>query len=287
MNLPQYLEQREVRELISRALIEDLGPGDYTSEALVGEDDLAHAALVSRGQYIVAGGPVAELVFQIVDPHVKTRLLVPDGHVVAPGEAIMQIEGRARDLLTAERTALNFIQQMTGVATLTRQFVERVQQYGVQILDTRKTVPTLRRLQKYAVACGGGVNHRLALYDRILIKDNHLAFWRRHGTGNPADAVRLARQKFPNLEIEIEVENEAELTQVLEAKPDWVMLDNMPPATIRRCVEINANRCKLEASGGITLGNVSAYAVTGVQAISIGCLTHSAQAADLSLDFMI
>ena len=287
MNLPQFLEQHEVRELISRALIEDVGPGDHTSEALVGEDDLAHAALVSRGHYIVAGGPVAELVFQIVDPHVKTHILIPDGQVVASGEIIMQIEGRARDLLTAERTALNFIQQMTGVATLTHQFVERVQQYGVQILDTRKTVPTLRRLQKYAVACGGGINHRLALYDRILIKDNHLAFWRRHGTGNPADAVRIARQKFPGLEIEIEVENEEELKQVLEAKQDWVMLDNMPPTQIRRCVEINANRCKLEASGGITLGNVSAYAVTGIQAISIGSLTHSAQAADLSLDFAL
>lgn len=253
----------------------------------MGEDDLASAALVSRGHYIVAGGPVAELVFQIVDPHVKTRILIPDGHVVGPGETILQIEGRARDLLTAERTALNFIQQMTGVATLTRTFVERVQQYGVQILDTRKTVPTLRRLQKYAVACGGGVNHRLALYDRILIKDNHIAFWRRHGTGNLADAVRVARQKFPGLEIEIEVDNEEQLKQVLEAKPDWVLLDNMPPAQIRRCVDLNANRCKLEASGGITLGNVSAYAVTGVQAISIGCLTHSAQAADLSLDFVI
>ena len=287
MNLPQFLEQREVRELISRALIEDVGPGDHTSEALVGEEELARAALVSRGQYIVAGGPVAELVFQIVDPHVRTRLLIPDGQVVGPGETILQIEGRARDMLTAERTALNFIQQMTGVATLTRRFVERVQQYGVQILDTRKTVPTLRRLQKYAVACGGGVNHRLALYDRILIKDNHIAFWRRHGTGNLADAVRVARQKFPGLEIEIEVDTEAQLKQVLEAKPDWVLLDNMPPEQIRRCVEINANRCKLEASGGITLGNVSAYAVTGVQAISIGSLTHSAQAADLSLDFVL
>ena len=287
MNLPQFLEQREVRELISRALIEDVGPGDHTSEALVGEDDLACAAIVSRGHYIVAGGPVAELVFQIVDPHVKTHIQIPDGQVVGSGEIIMQIEGRARDLLTAERTALNFIQQMTGVATLTHQFVERVQQYGVQILDTRKTVPTLRRLQKYAVACGGGINHRLALYDRILIKDNHLAFWRRHGTGHPADAVRLARQRCPGREIEMEVENEEELKQVLEAKPDWVMLDNMPPAQIRRCVEINANRCKLEASGGITLGNVSAYAVTGIQAISIGSLTHSAQAADLALDFEI
>ena len=285
MNLPQFLEQREVRELISRALIEDLGPGDFTSEALVGETDEARAAIVSRGSYIVAGGPVAALVFQIVDPHVRTRLLIPDGQAVGPGEAILQVEGRARCLLAAERTALNFIQQMTGVATLTHRFVERVMQYGVQILDTRKTVPTLRRLQKYAVACGGGVNHRLALYDRILIKDNHLAFWSRHGTGNPADAVRIARQKFPGLEIEIEVENEEELKQVLEAKPDWILLDNMPPPAIRRCVEICAGRCKLEASGGITLGNVSAYAVTGVQAISVGSLTHSAQAADLALDF--
>ena len=286
MNLPLFLEHREVREQIARSLIEDMGPGDITSEALVGEDDMACATIVSRGHYILAGGPVAELVFHVVDPLVKTQLLMPDRQPVGPGDSILRVEGRARGLLVAERTALNFIQQMTGTATLTHEFVARVAPYGVQILDTRKTIPTARILQKYAVQCGGGVNHRMGLYDRVLIKDNHLTFWSRHGTGNPADAVRLARQKFPNVEIEIEVENEDDLRKVLEAKPDWILLDNMAPARIRNCVEICAGRCKLEASGGITLGNVTAFAVTGVQAISIGCLTHSAQAADLALDFM-
>ena len=285
MSLPEFLEHREVRELISRALIEDVGAGDLTSQALVGAHDRARASIVSRGPYVLAGGPVAELVFQTVDSQVKTRLLIPDGNPVKAGDAILHVEGRAHGLLVAERTALNFIQQMTGIATLTRQFVERVAPYGVQILDTRKTSPALRILQKYAVHCGGGVNHRMGLYDRILIKDNHLAFWRRHGTGNPADAVRLARKKFPGIEVEIEVENEADLRKVLDAAPDWILLDNMPPARIRRCVEINANRCKLEASGGVTLANVAAIAVTGVHAISVGCLTHSPAAADLSLEF--
>lgn len=285
MSLPDFLEHREVRELIARALIEDLGAGDLTSQALVGAPDRARAAIVSRGHYVLAGGPVAELVFTMVDSQVKTKVLVADGQVIRPGDALLQAEGRARGLLAAERTALNFIQQLTGIATLTHQFVERVARYGVHILDTRKTSPTLRLLQKYAVHCGGGVNHRLGLYDRILIKDNHLAFWGRHGTGNPADAVRLARKKYPGVEVEIEVEHEADLRRVLEAAPDWILLDNMPPAKIRRCVEINANRCKLEASGGVTLANVAAIAVTGVHAISVGCLTHSPAAADLALDF--
>ena len=287
MSLPAFLEHREVRELISRALIEDVGAGDLTSEALVGASDRAKAAIVSRGHYLLAGGPVAELVFKTVDSQIKSKLLIPDGSPIKPGDTILQLEGRARGLLIAERTALNFIQQLSGIATLTHQFVERVAPYGVHVLDTRKTVPSLRILQKYAVRCGGGVNHRMGLYDRILIKDNHLAFWGRHGTGNPADAVRLARKKFPGVEVEIEVDNEAQLRQVLEAEPDWILLDNMPPARIRRCVEINANRCKLEASGGVTLANVAAIAVTGVHAISVGSLTHSPAAADLSLDFVM
>ncbi|MCX6997212.1 MAG: carboxylating nicotinate-nucleotide diphosphorylase [Kiritimatiellaeota bacterium] len=286
MSLPEFLEHREVRELISRALIEDVGAGDITSEALVGAGDRAKASIVSRGHYLLAGGPVAELVFKTVDTQVKSKLLIADGSPVRPGDTILQVEGRARGLLVAERTALNFIQQMTGIATLTHQFVERVAPYGVHILDTRKTSPSLRILQKYAVHCGGGVNHRMGLYDRILIKDNHLAFWGRHGTGNPADAVRLARKKFPGVEVEIEVESEADLRKVIEAAPDWILLDNMPPAKIRRCVEINANRCKLEASGGVTLATVAAIAVTGVHAISVGCLTHSPAAADLSLEFV-
>ena len=285
MNLPELLESREVREQIAGALIEDIGPADITTETLVDEEQTASARLLSRGEYVLAGGPVAQLVFGLVDSRARVEIHIQDGQRIHPGDAIMTVTGRARGLLTAERTALNFIQRMTGTATLTRQFVEKVARHKVAILDTRKTTPMMRTLQKYAVRCGGGQNHRLGLYDRILIKDNHLAFWREYGTGDIADAVRLAHKKFPKLIVEIEVENEQDLRRVLPAKPDWVMLDNMPVEHIRRCVEICKGRTKLEASGGVTLETVAAIAATGVDAISIGSLTHSAPSADLTLEF--
>jgi nicotinate-nucleotide pyrophosphorylase (carboxylating) len=197
----------------------------------------------------------------------------------------MTVEGPVRGILTAERTALNFLQRMSGIATLTRRFVERAGP-SVAILDTRKTTPTLRVLEKYAVLCGGGQNHRFGLYDRCLIKDNHRRLWRKGGAARLDQAVREARRRFPDREVEVEVENEAELRSALKAGPEWVLLDNMTPAQMKRCVRICDGRVLIEASGGITLKNVAQVAATGVDAISLGCLTHSAPAADLSLEIV-
>ncbi|MCU0857705.1 MAG: carboxylating nicotinate-nucleotide diphosphorylase, partial [Pontiellaceae bacterium] len=185
----------------------------------------------------------------------------------------------------AERTALNFIQRMTGIATLTRRYVEEANNPDVQILDTRKTTPTLRRFEKYAVVCGGGTNHRYGLFDRILIKDNHLIHWVREG-GTLAEAVTKSRKKYPGLPVEVEVDTIEQLKEVLVAKPDWILLDNMPPLKLRECVKLCAGICKTEASGGVTLKTIREISKTGVNAVSVGALTHSAPSADLALDFI-
>ena len=280
------LEQEpEVRELIARALAEDVGPGDATTLALVDEQATAAARIVARHELVPAGVEVAAEVFRMVDPSLKIECLCPDGVPVGEGAAILRVEGPARALLTAERTALNLLQRMTGIATATECLVRIVADYGTQILDTRKTVPGLRRLDKYAVKCGGGTNHRIGLHDAILIKDNHLAFWRRKNLGTLADAVRTARAAWPRLKIEIEVDTLDQLREALPGKPDWVLLDNMPPAIVAEAVGLCGGLCKTEASGGITQENVREYARAGVTAISIGALTHSAKAADLGMDF--
>ena len=280
------LEQEpEVRELIERALAEDVGPGDVTTLALVDEKATAAARIVARHELVPAGVEVAAEVFRMVEPSLKIECLCPDGMPVGAGAAVLRVEGSARALLTAERTALNLLQRMTGIATATECLVRMVTDYGTQILDTRKTVPGLRRLDKYAVKCGGGTNHRIGLHDAILIKDNHLAFWRQKHRGTLADAVRTARAAYPRLKIEIEVDTLDQLREALPGKPDWVLLDNMPPATVAEAVGICGGACKTEASGGITRENVREYARAGVTAISIGALTHSAKAADLGLDF--
>ena len=196
----------------------------------------------------------------------------------------MTIRGSARSILTAERTALNFLQRMSGIATLTSVFVDKARRHGVMILDTRKTTPTLRILEKYAVLCGGGRNHRFGLFDRFLIKDNHRRLWGHGQAARLGDAVHQARKRFPGLPVEVEVESEAELRSALDGKPEWILLDNMAPARLRCCVKICAGRSRLEASGGINLRNISRVAATGVDAVSLGCLTHSAPAADLSLE---
>lgn len=279
--------ERTAETLIGLALAEDLGgAGDATSIALVPEAARARAHILARQACVVAGSEVARRVFARVDPALVCRVRIADGDEAAAGAVLMEIEGPARGLLTAERTALNFMQRLTGIATQTRRFVERAARYGVQILDTRKTTPGLRLLEKYAVRCGGGTNHRIGLFDRVLIKDNHRAFWAGREKRTLADAVRAARTRYPALAVEIEVESEAELRDALAAKPEWILLDNMTPEAMRRCVEIVGGACRLEASGGVTLDTVEALAATGVDAISVGALTHSVRAADLSLEFV-
>ncbi len=278
-------KRRDVRDLVRRALQEDVGDGDVTSLAMLGPRDPARAVIVSRGSYVVAGGAVARLVFQTLDPKLSVRVLVKDGTRVAAGDPILHVKGKARSILAAERVALNFLQRMTGIATLTRQFVQKAKPHGVQVLDTRKTTPLMRVLEKYAVVCGGGSNHRMGLYDRVLIKDNHRAFWKRSRRGSLAEAVVAARRRSPGLAIEVEVESESDLKAVLKASPNWVLLDNMPVARIRRCVQICAGKSRIEVSGGVTLKTIERIARTGVDAVSVGALTHSAPAADLSLEF--
>ncbi|HPJ56266.1 MAG TPA: carboxylating nicotinate-nucleotide diphosphorylase [Kiritimatiellia bacterium] len=278
-------KQPEVRELIERELREDIGPGDATTLALVDAEAAAAARVVARQELVLAGVHVAAQVFRMADDRLTAESLAADGSEIRAGEAVLRVEGPARAILSAERTALNLLQRMSGIATATDCLVRIVNDYGTQILDTRKTVPGLRKLDKHAVACGGGTNHRAGLHDAILIKDNHLAFWRQKNKGSLADAVAAARAAQPGLKIEIEVDTLEQLKEALPGKPDWVLLDNMPPETVAEAVALCAGLCRTEASGGITKENVREYARAGVTAISIGALTHSVRAADLGLDF--
>ena len=261
---------------------------DSTSEALVDEKAVATGGIYAKGSgCVVAGATVAKAVLKAVDPKIKVTILKPDGSKVKPGEPILIFRGKACSILAAERTALNFMQRMCATATLTSRFVDAVKRYKTLILDTRKTTPGLRVFEKYAVLCGGGTNHRMGMYDRVLMKDNHRRLW--HG-GNPDEldqAVLAARKKFPKLEVEVEVESIRECESALKAKPEWIMLDNMSVADMKKCVKMCRGISKTEASGGITLDRAREIAATGVTAISLGCLTHSAGSVDLSLEWRV
>lgn len=284
MQIPDIRNDARLADVVARAVAEDVGRGDVTTLALVPDGCTGRAVVLSRGDYIVAGTAVAGEVFRQVDQRLSVTVLIPDGQAAGPDAPVLRIEGPACGILTGERTALNFIQRMTGIATLTHRFVEAVAPYGTAILDTRKTTPGLRFLEKYAVRCGGGVNHRFGLFDMVLVKDNHRHIWRETGRGDLGAAVAEARRLYRGVPVEIEVESEDDLLSALRERPEWIMLDNMAPDAMKRCVELCAGRCRLEASGGIRLENVAAAAASGVDAISLGCLTHSAPAADLSLE---
>lgn len=275
-----------VQRMIALALEEDLGAGDATSLALVPAERVSEADILAREPCVVSGTQVASSVFRTLQPNIVVDIVVGDGHRVKAGETLMCIRGQARTILSGERTALNFMQRMSGIATHTAAFVEKIRPLPMQILDTRKTTPGLRVFEKYAVRCGGGTNHRTGLFDKILIKDNHRQLWRGTGGGDLGAAVREARRCYPALEVEIEVEDETELRSALEGKPDWVLLDNMSPETMAACVAIVAGRCRTEASGGITLANIEAVARSGVDAVSLGCLTHTVRSIDLSLEIL-
>ena len=261
---------------------------DATSEALVDPDAVATGEIYSKGTgCVVAGATVAKAVMKAVDQKIKVTILRPDGSVVKPRETILTFRGKARSILAAERTALNFMQRMCATATLAKRFVDATKKYGTLILDTRKTTPGLRVFEKYAVTCGGGTNHRMGMYDRVLVKDNHRRLWK---GGNPDEldqAVVAARKKFPKLEVEVEVESLRECASALKAKPEWIMLDNMSCADMKKCVKLCKGISKTEASGGITLERAKEVAATGVTAISLGCLTHSAGSIDLSLEWKV
>ena len=273
-------------DLVSVSLTKSFPRCDATSIALVNPKAVATGEIYAKGTgCVVAGTTVAQTVFHVVDPKIKVKILKEDGTVVKAGEPILEFKGLARSILAAERTALNFMQRMCATATLTRKFVDAVKRYGTMILDTRKTTPGLRVFEKYAVLCGGGSNHRMGMYDRILMKDNHRRLWR---GGNPDEldkAVMAARKAFPKLAVEVEVESVRECESALKAKPEWIMLDNMSCADMKKCVKLCKGISKTEASGGITLDRAKEVAATGVTAISLGCLTHSAGSIDLSLEW--
>jgi nicotinate-nucleotide pyrophosphorylase (carboxylating) len=268
--------------LLASALEEDLGSGDVTTLAVVDEGLAARAVFWAKASGVVAGLPVAARVLALVDPEVVFAPLVAEGAAVGPGTALARAEGRAASLLQAERVALNFLQRLSGVATLTARFVAAAGGRA-EILDTRKTTPGLRWLERYAVRLGGGRNHRFGLSDGILIKDNHV-----RAAGGVAAAVRRARARGPRgLRIEVECTTLEEVDAALQAGADIVLLDNMTPPLLAEAVARVAGRARTEASGGVTLDNVAAVAATGVDAISVGALTHSAPALDISLEFEV
>lgn len=281
----QPLDANDDLALIRLALQEDLGSGDVTTLATIPAGTQAQARMVAREPLVVAGLDIAAVVFKEISSLVQARLLAHDGQSVIPGQPLLEISGPAAALLAGERVALNFIQRLSGVATLTARFVDKIQGTRTAILDTRKTTPGWRRLEKYAVTCGGGRNHRFGLWDRILIKDNHLAALADQTPNAIAAAVTLARQRFPQLKIEVEADTLAQVEQAVQAGADMILLDNMNPETLRKAVALVAGRCPTEASGGITLDTVRAVAETGVDFISVGALTHSARAMDIGLDF--
>jgi nicotinate-nucleotide pyrophosphorylase (carboxylating) len=295
----------EIDELIRRALAEDVGTGDVTSLATIPATAMAHARIIAKSPLVCAGLPLAERVFRALDEDAAIELIAIDGDNVEKGCELLQIHARARAVLTAERTALNFLAHLSGIATLTHRFVERLAGTNAKIRDTRKTTPGLRMLEKYAVRMGGGANHRIGLYDAILLKENHIALaggvtaalGQAHAYASsqikPQDMTAYEATAGPrgaspgsSLPIQIEVRNERELRDALNAGAESVLLDNMTPDAARRCVQLARNlrrECVVEISGGITIDNARAYAETGADFLSSGALTHSAPAADLSL----
>ncbi len=291
--LKDVMRSARAQAAVRLALEEDLCPEgesvflDATSEALVDSAAVATGEIHPKGSgCVVAGATVARAVMKTVDPSVRVKILRKDGEWAEDGEQILTFRGSAKSILKAERTALNFMQRMCATATLARRFVDATKEFGTLILDTRKTTPGLRVFEKYAVLCGGGSNHRMGMYDRVLMKDNHRRLWR-GGDPNALDqAVFTARKAFPRLPVEVEVESLEECASALRAKPEWIMLDNMSCGDMEKCVAMcRGTRTKTEASGGITLERARKVAATGVTAISLGCLTHSAGSVDLSLEW--
>ncbi len=282
MTADPTLPMLTLREEIRRWLAEDLGHGDITTSLVVDPATLGVAEIVAQESGVLCGLPVAMAVFQELDATLTWEACAPEGSRVEPRQAVARLTGRLSSILSAERLALNLLQRLSGIATLTRAFVEAVAGTGVAILDTRKTTPGMRLLEKYAVRIGGGRNHRFGLFDGILIKDNHI-----RAAGGVTQAVRRAKCAAPHpLVVEVEVTTLEELEEALAAGADWILLDNMDLDTMREAVRRVAGRAKIEASGGVTLERVRAIAETGVDAISVGALTHSARALDLSLEIV-
>jgi len=270
---------KQIKKIIEAALSEDIGTGDITTMAIVSRDKTGHAQAIAKDNFIIAGIDIFQETFLLLDDKVKVRKLISDGKRAEKGSIIAEISGSLFYILQAERVALNLFQRMCGIATLTAKFVEAVRGSKTKILDTRKTMPGLRVLDKMAVSVGGGFNHRMGLYDGVLIKDNHIA-----AAGSITAALDMQRRRLPHtLKIEVETKNIAEVKEALKCGVDIVMLDNMTPDEMKKAVAFVAGRALIEASGNVNLQNVAEIAATGVDLISVGELTHSVRAADISL----
>lgn len=267
-----------IKNVLRLALEEDLGHADVTTTLIIPEEQTSKALLVAKESFVLAGLPFAREVFNLLNHEVKFRVFHNEGSKLKKGDIIAEIYGRTRTLLTCERVGLNILQRLSGIATLTNEFVRKVKGLGVKIVDTRKTTPCLRYMEKYAVKVGGGTNHRFGLCDGILIKDNHI-----EAAGGIAPAINAARQAHHLSKIEVEVENLKELKEALAAGADVVMLDNMSIEDMREAVKLAKGKVLIEASGNISLERVRAVAETGVDLISVGAITHSAPAADISM----
>ena len=279
------LTAAEIRRAVRVALAEDLGGGDATTLATVPANAKSVALLRARESLTVAGIQFAEIAFKQLSPKIKIEKLARDGQKVAAGKTLLKISGSSRAILSAERVALNFVQRLSGVAAATALFANEIKGFHAKILDTRKTTPGWRRFEKYAVKCGGGKNHRIGLFDMVLIKDNHLVALRGEKPNAVAAAILRARKKFPKLKVEVEADTLAQVAQAADAGADIILLDNMTITQLRRAVKIVRGYAKTEASGGVNLKTVRAIAATGVDFISVGAITHSARAMDIGLDF--
>jgi len=269
---------------IAIALAEDVGPGDLTSRYFVADQD-ATARIFAKETAVAAGVETAAEVFARVDPALRVKVVHPSSSRLARGDTVLEVAGSARSILTAERVALNFLQRLSGIATLTRQFVDAVGDHPARILDTRKTTPGLRALEKAAVVAGGGTNHRFGLFDMVMVKDNHVALT--HGPGALQEAIRSFRREHPEVRVEVEADTLGQVREFLALEGiDVILLDNMSCAELAEAVRLGAGRQQFEASGGVTLKTVGEIAATGVDFISVGALTHSARAIDFSLELL-
>ena len=275
------MEKWMIREVLERAFREDMPMGDITTDCTVAENEISRAYLVTKQEGVVCGMEIAMEAFRMMDPDVRMNPLVKDGDFVENRTRILEIEGRSRALLKAERTALNLLQRLSGIASITRLYVERIIGYKAKVVDTRKTTAGLRLLEKYAVRTGGGTNHRFSLSDGVLIKDNHIK-----AAGGIAKAIQAAKEAIPHtVKIEVETETLQQVREALESGADIIMLDNMPPEQMAEAVTLIAGKAVTEASGNVTLETIQKVAATGVDIISVGALTHSVMAMDISMKF--
>lgn len=285
------LDKDRVLPIVKAALKEDIGKGDITTTVLIDKFSSSRATIIAKEDCVACGLQIAEWIMTQVDYSVRFKPNCKDGDFVGKGKELVFLEGHISSILRSERTMLNFIEFLSGISTATKTYVDKVRQYGVKIMDTRKTYPLLRYLEKYAVSVGGGSNHRMGLYDQVLIKDNHIKAQEHKGTrAHLKDIVEAARKKnIKGAVIEIEVTSPAEFADALQGKPDIIMLDNMSPQDVKACVEIrrlSKTKALLEVSGGINLDNIEDYAKTGIDMISIGALTHSVKSIDVSLEII-